>query len=185
MGIVIGASTLAAISIGASVAAAGVGAYGAIKKGQAEHAAAEYNAQVSQQNAAIARENALIAEQSGEAQASISLQKTRATIASTTAQQAASGVSVNSGSYTDVRSSEREIGELDAMNIRSNAAREAFGYKVKATSEENEAILSKFEGEESEKAGYISAGATLLGGASSAAGKWADWKIAGGGGTIS
>lgn len=184
MGIVIGTTALMYASLAATIASAGVAAYGAIQQGQAAAAAGEYNAQVATQNAAIARENALIAEQSGEAQASMALQKTRATIASTTAQQAASGVDVRSGSYTDVRSSEREIGEIDAMNLRSNAAREAFGYRVKATSEENEAILSKFEGDNAKTAGYISAGATLLGGAGSAAGKWADWKIAGGGGTI-
>jgi len=69
---------------------------------------------------------------------------------------------------------------MDAMNIRSNAAREAFGYKVRATSEESEAVLSRFEGENARTAGMISAGATLLGGASSAASKWADWKISGG-----
>ena len=168
MGIVVGA-------IGAVISAVG-----AIKQGQAAKAAGEYNAQVANQNAAIARENALIAEESGEVQTGISLQKTRATIASTTAQQAASGISVSSGSYTDVRSSEREIGEVDALNIRSMAAREAFGYKAKATSEENESILSKFEGDNAATAGYISAGATLLGGAANATSKWADWKMAGG-----
>lgn len=180
MGIVIGATALMYASIAASVAAAGVGAYGAIKAGQAKEAAANYNAEVNQQNAAIARENALIASESGEVQTQIAGQKTRATISSTTAQQAASGVDVRSGSYTDVRSSERELGEMDALNIRSNAAREAFGYKAKETSEQNEASLSRFEGKEAKEAGYISAGATILGGAASATGKWADWKQAGG-----
>ena len=174
---------MAAIPIAAVALSAigdGVGAYGAYEQGQAQAGAAHYNAAIASQNAALQRKNAEIAEQSGEAQAGIQGQKTKATIASTTAHQAASGVDTAGGSFTDVRSSERELGELDAATIRSNAAREAYGYHNKAVSDEAQATLSETEAKNDVTAGTLNAASTFLGGASSASQSYQKFKLQGG-----
>lgn len=170
----------ASLAIEFALGSAAVGAYGAITTGEAEAGAAHYNANIQRQNAAISRKNAEIAEQSGEAQMGIQGQKTRAGIAETAANQSASGVDVSSGSYTNVRSSERELGEMDALTIRANAAREAYGYRNKAVSEEAQGVLSDFEAKSAKKAAGINAASTLLGGASQAGSQYESWKIASG-----
>lgn len=175
-----GLGTMGWAAIGAGVLSAAAGAYGAISSSQAQANAAKYNATVSEQNAAISAENAKIAEQSGQAQAGIQEQKTKNAIGAAIAGESASGVDINSGSFSDVRSSQRELGELDAATIRSSAAREAYGYKVQSTSEKASATLSDFEAKNAKEAGKIGAASTFLGGMSSAGNNYASFKLAGG-----
>jgi hypothetical protein len=171
---------LAPIAIAASLGSAAVGAYGAYQTGQAEKQAALYNAAVSQQNATLAKENANIAQASGNQQASISEMKTRATSGAIKANEAASGIDVNSGSAPDVRASASEIGELDALTVRSNATREAYGYTTQAHSFETQSNLDKFEAANDSTAGLIGAGSTFLGGVGNAANMFAKYQMQGG-----
>lgn len=46
---------------------------------------------------------------------------------------AASGVNIDSGSAADVVENDQQIGELDALTIRNNARREAWGYGVQSS----------------------------------------------------
>ncbi len=46
--------------------------------------------------------------------------------------QAANGIDVNSGSAAQLQDDTAMLGELDALTIQNNAAREAYGYKVQA-----------------------------------------------------
>jgi hypothetical protein len=46
--------------------------------------------------------------------------------------QAANGIDVNSGSAAQLQDDTAMIGELDALTIANNAAREAYGYRVQA-----------------------------------------------------
>lgn len=55
------------------------------------------------------------------------------------AAEAAGNVDVNSGSAVDVQSSAAALGELNAITIRGNAAKEAYGYETQSTSFENQA----------------------------------------------
>lgn len=159
---------------------AGVGAYGAYQTGQAEKASSLYNARISQQNAAIATQNMNIAGQAGAAQAGMSEQRTRATTGAIKANQAASGIDVNSGSAVAVQSSASELGELDALTIRSNATREAYGYEQQAHSLNAQSNLDKFEAANDSTAGAINATSTFLGGAGNAANEFAKYRMAGG-----
>lgn len=45
---------------------------------------------------------------------------------------AANGIDVNSGSAANLQDDTAMLGELDALTIQNNAAREAYGYKVQA-----------------------------------------------------
>lgn len=182
---IIAAATAAAPSVGTIATAASavggvVGAVGAYQQSQAASNAAKYNAQVSTQNATLAQRNASISAQSGEAQVGMQQQKTRATLGAIKANQAASGLDVNSGSAVDVRSSASELGELDALTVRSNAMREAFGYRTQSTNYKAQSTLDQYQAENADTAGIIGAGSTFLGGVSSAASNYAKYQMAGG-----
>lgn len=167
-------------SLGATALGGVSGAYGAISSANAQAGAANYNASIAAQNAELAKKNEEIASQSGMAQEAIQQQKTRAYVGELKTQQAASGVDVNSGSAVDVRSSAAELGELDALTVRSNATREAFSYGQQAESLKAESALDKFEASNASTAGGINAASTILGSAGNAVDNYYKYKLQGG-----
>lgn len=164
-----------------SLASGAVGAYGAIKSGQAQANAAKFNVQVASENAQQAQQNANIAGQAGAEQAGMSSMKSRAAVGELVANQAASNISVNSGSSLAARESEQLLGEQDALTIRSNATRQAFGYETQATSFGEESKLASYEAGQDITGGEISGTGTLLGGVSSAASKYVQFRLQSGG----
>lgn len=172
-----GASALADVGMVASIAGAGLGAIGSLQSGKASSAAADFNSKVAANNAQIAQQNATWTAEEGEANAAKSEQKTRAGVGAIKAAQAANGVDVNSGSALDVRSSAASLGELDAITIRSNAARTAYGQQTQAASDTAQSNLDKSQASNSETAGEIGAGSSLLGGLGSAAGNFAKFQL--------
>lgn len=140
----------------------GISAFSAIEQGQAASKAASANAQIASNNAAVARQNASFASQEGNANAAAAQMKNRAAAGSLLANQGASGVDVNSGSSKDTRNSQDLLGNLDVATIRSNAARQAYGYQTQATSYGNEASVQNATAANAPIAADISAGGTLL-----------------------
>lgn len=171
---------LSAIGSSANLLGGITGALGALQQGQASANSAKYNAEIQKQNAAISRENAAVAGQAGAEQAFQIGSKTRATVGGIKANQAASGIDVNSGSAVDVRSSAAELGELDALTVRSNAAREAYGYQQQASSHDQQSSLDTFEAKNDATAGAINASSTFLGSLGSAADNFTKFQLAGG-----
>ena len=165
------------------IAGAGISAAGAYGQGQATAAAANYQAQVSRNNAMIARENAALTEASGAAKEATQGMKTASTVGGIKATQGASGIDVNTGSAATVRQAAGKLGALDALTIRSNTAREAYGYEVAATSDTAQAGLLEMEASSAKTAGDISALGTFLTGASSVGGKYAALQLGSGGGS--
>lgn len=161
----------------AAVAGAATAAYGAYSSGQASSAAAKYNSQTAANNAAIATQNARFAAEEGEVNVANEQQKTRAELGGILANQGASGVDVNSGSAVDVRSSAAETGELNAINIRANAARQAYGYETQAASDMGQSALDKSQAGNDTTAGYIGAGSTLLTGAGQAGSTYQNYQM--------
>ena len=157
-----------AVALAASVTAAGIGAYGAIQSSQAQSAAAKANAQIQANNATVATQNANFAAAEGETNAATNEMKTRAAVGQEMTSQAANGVDVNTGSAADVRTSENQIGQLDAATIRSNAARQAYGYQTQSQNATSQASLDTTEAGNDITAGDINAGSTFLGGVGSA-----------------
>lgn len=165
-----------ALSIGSSI----FGAIGSISKGMSESNAASYNAQVSTNNAKIAKQNASYAAQEGEQREAMQQQKTRAEVAAIKANQAASGVDVNSGSALDVRSSAAETGQLNAITLKSNAIRQAYGFQTEATNDMAQASLDKSEAKSDMLGGIIGGATTFLGGVGSAATAYGTYQRSGG-----
>ncbi len=160
------ASTFSMASLLPYLSAASIAssAIGAVSQSKAASASAKYNAQVQANNATIAQNNATLAGQEGAANAAIEQQKTRANVGAIKAAQSANGVDVNSKSSLDVRSSAAQLGELNAITIRSNAARDAYRYQTAASGSTAQSELNKSEAKSDTAAGYIDAGSTILGG---------------------
>ena len=172
-----GFAALAPVFAGAGIAGAGISAIGSYESGQATAAAADYQSQVAANNAMIARQNASMTEASGASKEAAQGMKTRAVVGSTKAAQGANNVDVNTGSNAAVRQSEVKLGALDALTIRSNTAREAFGYEVAATSDTAESGLLQQEGSQAQTAGDINALGTFLNDSASAAGSYGNLKM--------
>ena len=120
------------IGLGASALGAGLKIFGGITGAGSARAAAEYQAQVAKNNMKIARWNSYLAKQEGEVAATNEGLRGRATAAAISAAQGASGVDMNSGSAVSVRASTAGLSQLNAMTIKSDAARKAYGYDLAA-----------------------------------------------------
>lgn len=164
---------MGAVAALAAVAGAAVNAYGAYSADKAAAHNAAYQSQVARNNAAIARQNVAWVAQAGEAKVAAEGMRTRAAVGAIKAAQGAGGIDVNTGSAASVRASRGEIGALDAMTIRSNAAREAYGYETAATSDIAQAGLYSAESSQASAAAPWAALGTFLSGASSVGGKYA------------
>ena len=174
-------ANLGAIGAITSIGAAGVGAVGAIEQGNATSAADNYNAKIAKANAQIATQSANYAGAAGTAQAEQAGLQSRSKLGAIVANEGASGVDINSGSNLQVQSSARELGELNAITIRSNAARTAYGYQVQGANDTAQSQLDTFAANNATTSGDIGEGSTLLGGLGSAASNYAKFTMNGGG----
>lgn len=150
------------LAIASSVLQAG----GQIMGGISEKGAANAQARIAKQNAEVAARNAELTMQAGENDAFALGLKNRAQMGAIKAEQAASGLDLSSGSAEAVRDSQAALGLYDAMQTRSNAAREAFGYKVKETDLKNEARLARNRGNAAMIGAALGAASSLAGGVS-------------------
>lgn len=161
----------------ASAASAAFSAYGQVKAGKAEARAGEREQQAANSqgerldwNAAVAELQAKDALDRGTQEEQRFRAGVRGIIGAQRAGFAASNIDVGFGSALDVQADAAELGELDALTIRTNAAREAWGYKVEAEDLRKQAEIVRREGVNAAAAGrerktqqYIGAGSTLLG----------------------
>lgn len=184
---------LIAASVGTSLAgmyvqnqAANQAAAGARTQAQAVSEASKYQAQVARNNAVIDEQNAQVALDAGRTAEQGQRQKTAQIIGQTRNAIAANGFSTTNGTPADIISDEAKLGELDALTIRHNAARQAYGYRVEGMSDEAQAGLLEREGANALVAGEIKAGAaktaglsSILSGATSLSDKFLGWQKAG------
>ena len=159
------------------IAGAGMQAVGAVESGDAAKASSDYQAQVARNNALIATQNETWEAQSGAAKETAEGMKTADAVGKTKAAQGASNIDVNTGSAADVRTAESKLGALDALTIRSNTSRKAYGYAVQSESDTAEAGLLQQQGSQQQTAGDISGVADFLSGASSVGGKYANLQL--------
>lgn len=137
---------------------AAVTAYGQYQVGQYEQKVANMNAKLAGQQARDAEARGNIAEQTH-------LQKVRQMLGAQRARLGASGIEVNSGTALDLTTDTARMGAMDALTIRNNAAREAWGYRVQG-------VNYKAQGELAAAQGTNQAMGTLLTGGSQAYGTW-------------
>jgi hypothetical protein len=160
--------TLAGAATAATVASGAIGAYGAIQSGQAQKKQARYQAGVERNNSQIATWQAQDATQRGQIEEQRQRLATARLRSSQRAGMAANGVELDSGSPLDVLMDTAQLGELDALTIRSNAEREAYGFRSQSGNLMAQAGLTQMAGRSAQTAGFIGAGSTLLSSAATA-----------------
>lgn len=125
--------------VGATVAGTAYAAYSQKRAGDAQASIAEKNAAIAERAAQDAIERGKVAENEQR-------QKVRQLQGEQKAAMAAAGADVQSGSNLDTLSDTAMVGEFDALTIRNNAAREAYGYRTQSAQYSAEAALAQQRG---------------------------------------
>lgn len=163
----------------AAIAGAGVSAYSAYEQGQSQKASMAYQAQVAKNNQAIADQYAQMELAKGRQMEETKRLATAQQEGAIRAAAGASGLDPNSGSPVRLQEDTARVGEEDALTIRANAARAAYGYRVQGLNYGAQAGLDEMASADAARGGALGAFSSILGGASSTADKWARFKQSG------
>lgn len=155
-------TTLAYIAIASSVASTGISAYSSSKQGSYQNQVAKNNKITADRMAQDALDRGTIAEEAHR-------RKVAATISAQKAATGASGVELASGSALAVTSGTAILGEMDALTIRNNAAREAEGFTQQGLQEQSAGRMAL-------ATGRTQAAGSILAGAGKVAGQWYGFK---------
>jgi hypothetical protein len=172
-----GAQGAANDSFAWSKAATGLSAAGDVFGGIGGYQLANYQAAVAANNAKIMQQNAESSYQAGDYEQQVQGLKTSQVIGAQRAGYGASNIDVNVGSPTNVEQSTRLVGAMDQAMIRFKAAKEAAGYQLAAASETAQSKLDQMAGTGALVGGLFKAGSSIIGGASSLAGRYAQWQL--------
>lgn len=142
-----------AVLMGLMIGGTVLSAYGQYKSGKDAKAVGELNAKIAETQA----EDALTRGRDDEQRFR---QGVKMLIGSNRAGFSGQNVDVGVGSAVDVQADVAYLGELDALMIRENAAREAFGHKQQAE-------VYRKGGQAAATAGMLGAAGTVLGGTGS------------------
>lgn len=163
-------STWAGISAATSVIGLGLQAYGAMTSSNAQKNAYEYQAQVSANNAKIAEWNAQDALRRGE-QAEIDQRRKMAALkGNQRATLAARGLDISEGSALNILTDTDYFGEYDALTIRNNAEKQAWGARVEGNNASANSELLRMRAAAENP--IMEGAGTLLAGAGSVADRW-------------
>jgi hypothetical protein len=133
MGSGVDVSSILGITGGAARAAGGY------KTASAQKASLAYQASVAANNAIIDQDKATIAEQNGQIAVGNQELHTAQLKGLQTANMAANGIDLSTGSAKDVLQSTDMMGQRDADQIQTNALREAWGYTTQAAADTSNA----------------------------------------------
>lgn len=106
---------------------------GALYTANAINSAGKMNQQIANHNAELSEAQAQDALAIGAVNEQRQRAKTKQLIGSQRANLAAQGIDIETGSALDVQTGTAALGEDDALMIRTNAAREAWGYRAQAS----------------------------------------------------
>lgn len=185
----VGASTMAAMALGASAIGTGMGAVSAFSQAKQQQKAAEFqakqaenNARVAEMNAEIERENASRAERAGHEQAQAIRRQAAQVIGAQRAVSGASGLDADSGSLLEVQADTAERAEFDALTAMQRGFDQAYAYRLNALNQENrqtaEQANARMYASQASAAGnnaVWSAGGTALAGLTSLANQGSAW----------
>lgn len=139
-------------------------------------AQAIYQSQVARQNQALMEQRAADALKRGQIAEENSRRLTRQRIGEQTARFAAQGVDLE-GSPAEILGDAAAAGEVDALTIRANAAREARDYKVAGIGYGSTNVLETTKALNSTyRPNYLGIGGSLLSSASTLAQKWQNFQ---------
>lgn len=167
----ISATTLTYLSIAGTVASTAVGMMGAQQQAAAQKQQANYQAAIARNNQTVAQWKADDAIKRGKAAQDEHRQNVVAFKGKQRAAMAASGFDINEDDALDILADTAEIGELDALTIKSNAAREAWGHQVEGSNAGAQAGL--YDSKANNINSAFAMGTELFSGIGSVADKWA------------
>lgn len=139
-----------------------------LAQGAAAQRAADADASIADYNAAVADLQAKDATDRGMLEENRFRRGINTMIGAQRAGTAARNIDVGFGSAVDVQADAAQLGELDALTIRTNAAREAWGYAVEGVNERNKAAVERATGGYASDAAKTVAAAQLRSGKASA-----------------
>ena len=143
---------MAALPVILMAASTAMAVAGAVKQGQVESQAANYNSQIATQNAGIAAAQ-------GEAAAQAQSRDSQRRIGTEMAAYGASGVQMSDGSPSDVLADSARSAALDNLTTRYN-------YQLKGLGYQDQASLESSQSQNASAAGYLSAMGSGIGGGS-------------------
>lgn len=145
-------------------------AIGAFYNSSGQKAALASTAQTAQLNAQLAEQSAQQTLAAGQAQEEQVREHGAQVQGAQRAAFAANGVDVNSGSAAIVQGSTDVQSRVDAMTVRMNAIREAFGQRIQSTNYENEARMATVQSKGISP--LLSSATSLLGSSGQIASSW-------------
>lgn len=164
--------TLGAISMAASAGSAVMGAASAAAQGRAAAQQAQYQAAIARFNQQVALQNRDYQIAKGETQAQIYGRAAAQRQAAIRARIGASGIDIGSGSPLDVQSSQQLVTSTDLQQIRSNAARAAYGEEVRGVEAGAQGDMYSAAARNIQSAIPMQVAGSLLSGAASVSGRW-------------
>jgi len=173
------------------IAGTAIAAYGAISQARASEKAAQYQAAVARNNQMIADQYAQSEIEKGKIEEQGKRMETAQRQSAIRAAVAGSGFDPTGETPLRLANDTGTLGELDALTIRNNAARAAYGYRVKGMNYMAEASLAEMRGKAAGEGGTLNAWSSVISGAAGVADKWSKWKTvagnssSGGGGSSS
>ncbi len=167
---------LAVASMAATATGAVVSARGAREQANAAAAQANYQAAVARNNQTIASQYAQAEIQRGQVLEQNKRMETAQRESAIRAAVGASGLDPNSGTPLRLQSDAAMVGEQDALTLRANAARAAYGYTVEGLDFGARASLLDSEAENASRAGSLGMWSSIIGGAASVSDKWLSYR---------
>lgn len=148
----------------------GMSATAAYSSAKNQQAALTAQAQVDMNNAQLADWQGEDSIARGENAANVAMMRGGQIKGQQRAAMGANGVDLGGGSAQNVLTGTDYMTSVDATTLRNNAAREAWGYRMTATNDRNQATAAR--NASSSISPWLSAGTSLIGSATSVASRW-------------
>ncbi len=148
----------------------GMSATAAYTSAKNQQAALQAQAQTEMNNATLAGFQSDDAIARGETAAGVTMMKGAQVKGTQRAGLAANGVDLSGGSAQNVLTSTDYVTAVDASTLRTNAAREAWGYQMQVRNDVNRATADRNASDQISP--WLSAGTSLLGSAATVANRW-------------
>jgi hypothetical protein len=150
----------------ALIASSALSAVGAVQQGNAAKAQGDANAAAARYNANLKEMQASVERQQFGAKEEAQRKRARQVLGAQQAAIAQAGIGFG-GSALDITNESELAAELDALTIRYEGDIRSKGLLAQAEMDRYSAKVSEFSGKQAQKAGYLSAGVSLLSGAAS------------------
>ncbi len=154
-------SSLMAVSQATSAVNTGVGAYNSSEAAIAE---GNYQKQMAQIKSKLANMQAEAATKRGEKEAQLKMNQAKQAASRQRAMAAGQGVAVDAGSVGDLQADTLSLGAIDAMTIKNNAYREAFGYKSEAINYQSQADFAELSAQNKSRNSLVTGGLGVISG---------------------